>query len=225
MLSIDLQSLARRLQKNLIVSIQPVPHSPLDTTDIIVAMAKALQNCGVPALRIEGVQRVKAVTQAVSVPIIGIVKRDLSGSDVRITPYAEDVAALAQAGATIIAFDATARSRPQSRDQIAAAIKRSGCFGMADCCCFADGQWAHEHGVELIGTTLSGYTGTIVPDNPDFKLVQAFAKAGFLTIAEGRYNTPELAKRAIDAGALAVTVGSALTRLEIATSWFQKALS
>ena len=43
-------------------------------------------------------------------------------------------------------------------------------------------------------------------------------------MAEGRYNTPELAQKAIEIGADAVTVGSALTRLEHIVSWFAKAI-
>jgi len=43
-------------------------------------------------------------------------------------------------------------------------------------------------------------------------------------MAEGRYDSPELAAAALRAGAWAVTVGSALTRLEVATSWFARAL-
>ncbi|CSI68052.1 Putative N-acetylmannosamine-6-phosphate 2-epimerase [Vibrio mimicus VM603] len=42
-------------------------------------------------------------------------------------------------------------------------------------------------------------------------------------MAEGRYNTPELAAKAIESGAVAVTVGSALTRLEVVTQWFNNA--
>ena len=39
-------------------------------------------------------------------------------------------------------------------------------------------------------------------------------------MAEGRYNRPELAVKAIKAGADAVVVGSAITRPEHITSWF-----
>ena len=91
---------------------------------------------------------------------------------------------------------------------------------MADCAEFADGFWAHSQGIELIGSTLSGYTGETTPEEPDFELVTKFAQAGYLTMAEGRFNSPELCKQAIQAGALSVTVGSALTRLEVATSWY-----
>jgi N-acylglucosamine-6-phosphate 2-epimerase len=43
-------------------------------------------------------------------------------------------------------------------------------------------------------------------------------------MAEGRINTPGLAARAMAAGADAVTVGSALTRLEHVTGWFAAAV-
>ncbi len=221
----DITEMAKKLANTIVVSIQPVEGSPLDTTEFVVAMAKAAEMAGVPALRIQSVERVAAVAKAVSIPIIGIVKRDLPNSPVRITPFIDDVKALENAGAAIIAFDATDRVRPESRQAIADAIVQSRCIGMADCAEFADGFWAHSQGIELIGSTLSGYTGAATPVEPDLALVAAFAQAGYLTIAEGRFNSPELCKQAIKAGALSVTVGSALTRLEVATSWYLDAVA
>ncbi len=221
--SIDINKLKQSLLGQTVVSIQPVVGSPLENTDFIVAMAVAAERAGAKAFRIEGVKNVKAVSAAVSVQIIGIVKRDLQDSPVRITPFASDVDALANAGATIIAFDATYRPRPESRERIADAIKNTGCIAMADCSCFDDGVWAHTHGVEIIGSTLSGYVGENEPTEPDLQLVRQFSQAGFFTMAEGRYNTPELAAKAIECGATAVTVGSAITRLEVVTQWFNSA--
>ena len=91
-----------KAQGGLIVSCQPVPGSPLDKPDIIAAMALAAEQAGAVALRIEGIENVRAVSALVSVPIIGIVKRDLPDSPVRITPWLEDVDALAGAGAIIV---------------------------------------------------------------------------------------------------------------------------
>lgn len=221
--NLTIDELKNSLQGQTVVSIQPVPDSPLDKTEFIVAMALAAEQAGAKALRIEGAKNVAAVSAAVTIPIIAIVKRDLTDSPIRITPYVSDVDALANAGATIIAFDATNRVRPESRETIAQAIKNSGCFAMADSSCFEDGRWAHSQGVEIIGSTLSGYVGNEEPTEPDFKLVQNFADAGFFTMAEGRYNTPELAAKAIELGAVAVTVGSAITRLEVVTQWFNNA--
>lgn len=82
----------------LIVSCQPVPGSPLDKPEIVAAMALAAVNTGAVAVRIEGLNNLKATRELISVPIIGIIKRDLPDSPVRITPFLEDVDALAQAG-------------------------------------------------------------------------------------------------------------------------------
>lgn len=218
-----IDTLQKVLNGQTVVSIQPVPNSPLDNETCIVAMAQAAENAGAAALRIEGVKNVQSVARAVSIPIIGIVKRELENTEVRITPFASDVDALANAGATIIAFDATNRTRPESRDHIANAIKNSRCFAMADSSCFDDGVWANSVGVEIIGSTLSGYVTEPTPEEPDFELVQRFSQAGFFTMAEGRFNTPELAAQAIKHGAVAVTVGSALTRLEVMIEWFNSA--
>ncbi|EJT0551585.1 N-acetylmannosamine-6-phosphate 2-epimerase [Vibrio vulnificus] len=220
---LNINKLRTMLSGQTVVSIQPVVGSPLDKTEFIVAMAVAAEQAGAKALRIEGVENVRHVSQATNVPIIGIVKRDLQDSPVRITPFVCDVDALATAGATIIAFDATDRQRPESRETIANAIKNSGCFAMADCSCFADGKWAAQIGVDIIGSTLSGYVGEIEPTEPDLELVKQFSSAGFFTMAEGRYNTPQLAAKAIENGAVAVTVGSAITRMEVVTHWFNSA--
>lgn len=221
--TITISKLKESLNGQTVVSIQPVVGSPLEKTEFIVAMAMAAEQAGARALRIEGVENVKAVAMQVNVPIIGIVKRDLQNSPVRITPFTEDVKALEEAGASIIAFDATERIRPETRETIADAIIQSECFAMADCSCYDDGLWAHEHGVDIIGSTLSGYVGGAEPTEPDFELVKQFSSAGFFTMAEGRFNTPELAAKAIECGAVAVTVGSALTRLEVVTGWFNQA--
>lgn len=89
-------------QGGLIVSCQPVPGSPLDKPDIVAAMALAAVQAGAVAVRIEGIENLKATRALISVPIIGIVKRDLTDSPVRITPYLEDVDALAHKARKII---------------------------------------------------------------------------------------------------------------------------
>ena len=71
-----------------------------------------------------------------------------------------------------------------------------------------------EAGADALLTTLSGYTDySPQRDEPDFALIEALAaRSGLPVIAEGRINTPEMAARALDCGAWAVTVGSAITR-------------
>lgn len=208
------------LEQGLIASCQPVDDGPMDSPEIVAAMAQASVNGGAAGLRIEGIENLKATRSKVKVPIIGIVKRDLDDSPVRITPFLHDVEDLAAAGADIIAFDGTDRVRPETRDTIVAKIKELGCLSMADCSNFEEGMYCQNLGVDLIGSTMSGYTGGEIPKEPDVKLVQDLKAAGCRVMAEGRYNSPELAAMAIQNGAYSVTVGSALTRLEHIVSWF-----
>lgn len=214
------QRLLSTLHQSLIVSCQPVPDSSMDRDDIVLAMAQAAVAGGAKGLRIEGAKRVRLVAQHCQVPIVGIIKRDLIDSEVRITPYLEDVKALADAGALIIAFDGTDRVRPVSALRLLAAIHQHGCIAMADCADVASGVELAKHGCTFIGSTLSGYLGEHTPSEPDLKLVRDLSAQGLHVIAEGRYNTPELAARAIELGATAVTVGSAVTRIEHITGWF-----
>ncbi|MGF1737561.1 N-acetylmannosamine-6-phosphate 2-epimerase [Photobacterium satsumensis] len=208
------------LKHGFVASCQPVDDGPMDAPEIVAAMAQASVAGGAAALRIEGVDNLRAVRPKVSVPIIGIVKRDLADSDVRITAFVEDVEALAQAGADIIAIDATQRPRPVPVEELVTAIKELGCLAMADCATYEEGIASLQLGVEIIGSTLSGYTGGEVPKEPDFALVTKLDQAGCFVMAEGRYNSPLLARQAIEAGASCVTVGSAITRIEHICQWF-----
>ncbi len=208
----------------LVVSCQPVAGGPLDDDAVVVRMAQAAVAGGAAALRIEGAGRLARVRQAVAVPLVGIVKRDLPGSPVRITPWLEDVQALAAAGADIVAVDATARPRPVAVAALLAAAQAQGAWAMADSATAADALAAWALGFPIVGTTLSGYLGGPVPAGPDLALVAELARQGCRVMAEGRYDTPARAAAALRAGAWAVTVGSALTRLEVTTGWFAAAL-
>lgn len=214
-----------QLRGGLIASCQPVEHGPMDRDDIVVAMALACVEGGARGLRIEGAARVQAVAMVCNVPIVGIVKRDLIDSPVRITPFLDDVHALADAGAAIIAFDGTDRPRPELRENLLDTIRQTGCLAMADCSNFAEATSMAQAGCDFVATTMSGYTSADTPDEPDLDFVTACAKAGFCTIAEGRFNSPGLAAAAIAAGAHSVTVGSAITRIEHIAGWFCRALA
>lgn len=221
-----LEQLDRSISQSggLIVSCQPVPDSPLDKPEIVAAMALAAQQAGAVALRIEGVANLRATREMVSIPIIGILKRDLDDSPVRITPFPDDVDALAQAGANIIAIDGTDRVRPFTVASLLTAIHRHGLLAMTDCSTLDDGMACQRLGADIIGTTLSGYTTAKTPDEPDFAIVKSLSYAGCRVIAEGRYNTPAQAAEAMRNGAWAVTVGSAITRLEYICQWYNTAL-
>lgn len=216
-----------RLRGGLVASCQPVDGGAMDRPDIVAAMAQAAVAGGAAGLRIEGIANLRAARPQVEVPIIGIVKSDLADSPVRITVRIDEVRALAEAGAEVIAYDATPRPRPDAREAVLAEILRSGRLAMADCATIEDARAALAGGAAIVGTTLSGYTAETegLHDGPDFDLITAFRRLGDgFVMAEGRINTPELAARARSAGADAVTVGSALTRLEHVTGWFAAAI-
>lgn len=215
-----------RIRGGLVASCQPVDDGPMDRPEVVAAMAQACVAGGALALRIEGVDNLKAVRPVVNVPIIGIVKSDLSDSPVRITVRVSEALALAEAGADVIAYDATNRARPDSKEAVLAAILGAGKIAMADSSMLEDGKLALAGGAQILGTTMSGYTAETADrgDEPDFQLIREFKALGAFVMAEGRFNTPALAAAAMQAGADAVTVGSALTRLEHVTSWFAHAI-
>ncbi len=215
-----------RLRGGLVVSCQPVDNGPMDDPAIVAAMAQAAVAGGAVGLRIEGVENLKATRGKVNVPIIGIVKRDLTNTDVRITPFIRDAEALIDEGADIVGYDATNRSRPDPKEAVLQMILSAGKLAMADCSTLEDAREAVAQGASIVGSTLSGYVGENASSTtpPDFALLSQLSKLDAFVMAEGRYNTPEYAREAIAAGADSVTIGSALTRLEIATSWFVDAL-
>ena len=90
-----------------------------------------------------------------------------------------------------------------------------------------DAVAAVEAGADLIGTTLSGYTGERPKtEGPDLALLSLIASAdlGKPLIAEGRIHTPAHARQALDAGAFAVVVGTAITHPASITGWFKGAM-
>lgn len=216
----DLQTLDKKIKGGLVVSCQPLDGGPMDDDATVARTAQAAVAGGARALRIEGARRLAVVRRAVPVPIIGIVKRDLPDSPVRITPWLSDVQALADAGADIIAVDGTQRERPESLEKLLLAIRATGALAMADCSNLQDALAAHALGYDIVGTTLSGYTGGDIPDEPDYVLLKTLAQQLPRVMAEGRINRPEQAREAIELGAWAVTVGTAITRTEVVTEWF-----
>jgi putative N-acetylmannosamine-6-phosphate epimerase len=212
------------LRGGLIVSCQPVPGGPMDRPDIVAAMAMAALDGGAVGLRIEGLVNIRAVRALTQAPVIGLIKRDLQDSAVRITPFVQDVLDLAAAGADIIAFDATDRARPAALKDLMTAVRDTQRLAMADCSSAEDGRAARRLGADILGSTMSGYTGEEVLQGPDLDLVAALATMGSFVVAEGRYHMPSHAAKAIAAGADAVVAGSAITRTEHVTSWFVDAI-
>ncbi|MER3481599.1 MAG: N-acetylmannosamine-6-phosphate 2-epimerase [Meiothermus sp.] len=221
----DTSGIPQRLRGGLIASCQPVRGGPLDRPHLVAALAQATEAGGAVGLRIESLADLGAVRAVTKLPIIGLVKREIPGSPVYITPELPDVEGLAALGADIIAFDATNRPRPVEVKTLVDAVHAHGCLAMADCSTLEEGLEAHRLGADFVGSTMSGYTEYLPKlSGPDLRMVRELSQRGVRVIAEGRISTPEEAQRALEAGAFAVTVGTALTRIEIITEGFVRAL-
>ncbi len=223
---LTLINLDAALKHRLIVSCQPVDNGPMDDNSIVAALTRAAIAGGAGGVRIEGAARLSVVRASLTAPIIGIVKRDLADSPVRITPFIDDVHSLAKAGADIIAVDGTKRYRPVALAVLLSAIKQSGAIAMADCSNVDDASAAAEMGFDIVGTTLSGYTFGATPIEPDYDLLKTLSNTlpNTRIMAEGRFNRPDQVARALECGAWAVTVGTAITRTEVVTEWFVDAM-
>lgn len=210
-----------QLHHGLIASCQPVRGGSLDQPHLVAALAQATLAGGAVGLRIESLADLEATRAVTSAPVIGLVKREVQGSPVYITPELSDVLSLAEREADIIAFDATSRPRPVGIREMIEAIHAQGCLVMADISTLEEGLEAHRLGADFVGSTMSGYTHYSPKlAGPDLELVHELSKRGARVIAEGRIATPEQAKAALEAGAFAVTVGTALTRIELVTQGF-----
>ncbi|MBN8506833.1 MAG: N-acetylmannosamine-6-phosphate 2-epimerase [Burkholderiales bacterium] len=221
----QLEALDARLKGGLVVSCQPVEGGPLDHDEVVARLAHAALDGGAAALRIEGAARLAHVRRRLpQALIIGIVKTDRSDSPVRITGTCAEVRALCDAGADLVAVDATDRPRPEAVAALLQAIRHGGALAMADCATLAEGLSAARLGFDLVGTTLSGYTGGPVPEEPDWVLLEQLAQRLPRVMAEGRIHTPQQLRRARELGAWAVTVGTSITRTELVTRRFAEAV-
>lgn len=210
-----------RMRGGLVVSVQAPPGSPLAAPEHLAAIARAVEAGGAVGIRTEGVETIRAIREAVGVPVIGLVKRRTPGTEVYITPEIADALAVADAGADLVAVDATERPRPDGTsgaEFVAAAVAELPGRIVADVDAASAGQAAAEAGAAAVATTLAGYTGGDAPAGPDLPLVAELAQELEVPVlAEGRYGTQEVVWAALGAGAFAVVVGTAITDPEALT--------
>ncbi len=216
-----------RLRGGLIVSVQARAGSPLDDPQLIAAMAQAAAQNGAAGVRLQGTANIEAVRRKLQIPIVGIIKREYAGFEPYITPTRREVGELIQCGVEVIAFDATGRPRPDETRtaEMAAAIHAGGALAMADCALLPDGRAAAEAGCEIVATTLCGYTKeTRGFGLPALDLVRAWRELHAFVVCEGGIGDPVCARAALEAGADAVVVGTAITNIESLTASFVRGL-
>mgnify|MGYP005853751637 FL=1 len=198
-------------------------------------MAKAAWVGGASGIRANSAPDIRAIRQAVPLPVIGLVKRHYPDSPVYITPTVVEAQEAVEAGAEVLAVDATARPRPRGwtlKSLVAELRRRWALPLMADVSSVREGVEAAELGFDLVATTLVGYAGEHAPllYSPDFALIRQMVREvtgalGVPVVVEGHIWEPDQARRCLDEGAFAVVVGSAITRPHLITRRFVEALA
>lgn len=221
--------LIQLLHHGLIVSCQAPVDSPLHEPKIIAAMAQASVNNGALSVRIDTPSHISAVREKLTVPIIGLWKQVIPDYEVYITPQFHHAAEVAKAGADIIAIDATTRNRPNNEtvvDIIARIHQDLGKLVMADVDTIEAAIAAFKAGADIVGTTLFGYTSAtkhLAP--PGWQLLkQMVEQLDIPVICEGGVSSPQMARQAIDLGAYAVVVGTAITGIDSLVKAYKSAL-
>ena len=203
------------LKKGLVVSCQVPAGTPIDTPEFIAAQAETVLQAGAVGIRAQGIANVAAVSRAVSVPIIGLIKRYSDSTPIHITPEIDDVLKLEQAGATIVAIDATGRLRanglsfPAFMEELRS---KTDIPILADIDTVDAALAAESLGCDAVATTLSGYTDAPAPKLPNIELIQQLSTTVKIPIiAEGGFNRPEHLLQALNSGAWSVCIGTAIT--------------
>lgn len=221
------QDLNDTLRGRLIVSCQAPVGDPMRETATLVRLARSAVAGGGAAIRANEPEVVAAITEAVALPVIGLWKDGDTG--VYITPTVRHALAIAEAGAAVVAADATDRPRPDGSTfaELVTAVHAAGALVMADVSTLAEGIAAAAQGADFVSTTLSGYVpGTPEQTGPDLDLVTSLSAAiDVPVVAEGRINTPGEAAEALARGAHSVVVGTAITAPTALTARFVAGLA
>lgn len=215
------------LQRGLIISCQLEPGDPIQDPCFIVNMAIAAESAGAIAIRTNGPVHVSEVKRAVKLPIIGLVK-DRS-YETFITPTYDHARSVIDAGAHFVALDCTRRKRPEPIETLFQQIRQyhPNIGIIADISDLEDAFRIYELKPDFFATTLAGYTDyTKDRTLPDFDLVKTLVREFDIpVIAEGGFSSPKQVQKAMEIGAYAVVVGTAITRPWVVIKRFNEAIS
>lgn len=220
------QEILNAIHGKMIISCQAVKGEPLyvEEESVMYLMARAAKMAGTPAIRTSSIRDVVAIKKETGLPVIGLVKIQYPGYESYITPTMKEVDDLVAAGSDVVALDCTLRKRGDGTtiNEFIAQIKEKypDIILMADISNYEEGVNAWKCGVDIVGTTMSGYTDyTSKKDEPDYELMSRLAKdIDIPVIGEGKIHNPDQAVKALQTGAWSIVVGGAITRpLEIAT--------
>ena len=221
------------LKGGLIVSCQVQHDDPIYTDNMVVKMAEAAQWAGAVGIRANSPEQIRAIKEAVDLPMIGLWKVWHDDTDVFITPTMKEAKAIWEAGAEIIALDCTAQvthEGTQAWDLIKEVKKEiPEAIILSDVSNYEEAKRAIENGADIVAPTLYGYTKETAhieePNMREFARMCRDFKDDAYVMMEGHLYTPEDAMKCIFLGAHSVVVGSAITRPHLTAKRFVDLLS
>jgi len=204
------------LARGLIVSLTPSPASPWQQVSDIGRLAAAAAAGGAVAVKVDGPEAVRAVRSAVpGLTVLAVNIDDDHPGRARITPTLDHARALVDAGADIVELEADAATRlldGQDLFDLVSSFVDLGAPVKAGVGSTIDAATAVAAGAMFVSSSTMGYPAK--PDAgplPDLALVAALVEsAGVPVVAERGYAHPAEVTRALDLGAHAVVVGSAI---------------
>ena len=226
----SLNEILESVKGSIIVSCQALPVEPLycEEMSLMPFMAEAAKRAGSKCIRTSSVRDVVGIKEKTGLPVIGLIKRNYEDYETYITPTMQEIDELVAVDSDIIALDCTFMKRANGKtiNEFLKEIrdKYPDIVLMADISTFEEGVNAWKCGVDIVGTTMSGYTPhSPKVDGPDYELVKKLVEAlPIPVIAEGKVHQPEQAAKMLELGAHAVVVGGAITRpLEIAQRFYK----
>jgi len=218
------------LKHQLLVACQAYPPSPHASVEDMVKMAMAGKMGGCNGFRVNHPEYIKAIRSAVGEDclIIGVWKIVEPDNDVYMTTTMEAVEAIVTAGSDIVAIDCSQRVNAYGYRgyELVKWIKAKypELVVMGDCSNLEDAIMAEKAGVDIVSTTLSGYTpytSHLTHRGVDLQLIRMMKEqCHCMVLAEGKIWTREDAVAAFAAGADAIVVGAAITNPWMITERF-----
>lgn len=222
----DTNKILEHLKNGMIVSCQSEGDDPFNADpEYMVLFARAAEMGGAIGIRTQGIAKLEAIKRATKLPVIGLLKGQFADGTVKITGSYSEVEQLINAKSDIVAIDGTFREREglTGPEFIREVKKRYGCLILADIATYEEAKACEEAGADCVSTTLNGYTPDTLQyhDGPNYDVLKECVKGLTVPVfAEGRYNTPAEAGKAMELGAYAVISGTAITRPRVITQWF-----
>jgi len=219
-------NLPATLRGKLIVSCQAFEGSPFRNAESMAYFAQSAVEGGAAGIRANGPEDIRAIRQAVGVPLIGIWKAKQDDGKILITPSFEAAQKLVDAGAGLLALDCTVRGQKYGAfDRVTRIKQELGVPVLADIATIEEAVQAAQAGADAVLSTLRGYTletDHVHAFEPSF-IAELTQSVKVPVIAEGHIQTPAQVRAALEAGAYAVIVGTAITRPELITRGFAAA--